>query len=292
MLKLLFRLIAALPLRAVHAIGAMAGRLVYVVSPKFRRRTRENLAGAGYGEAGLAAATAAEAGKQALETAWVWLRPQTEVVGKVVLEPADAALFERVLADPRPVVFLTPHFGCFEVTARWVAVLHSARSARPITVLYRVPRKAALRRIVAEGRALEHLIPAPADLGGVRRLMRAMQRRELVGILPDQVPSSGDGVWAPFFGRPAYTMTLPARLARQYDGVVVYAFGERLAAGQGWRLRFRPLQHALSGDPQTDAALLNQGLEQLIRTCPVQYLWSYNRYKVPAGVVPPAAAIA
>ncbi|MCU0768474.1 MAG: lysophospholipid acyltransferase family protein [Burkholderiaceae bacterium] len=292
MLNFLFRLIAALPLRVVHAIGAMAGRLVYLVSPTFRRRTRDNLAQAGYGSAGLAAAVAGEAGKQALETAWVWLRPHAEVVGRVVVEPAEAALFERVLADSRPVVFLTPHFGCFEVAARWVAVLHSARHARPITVLYRVPRKEALRRIVAEGRALEHLIPAPADLGGVRQLMRAMQRRELVGILPDQVPTNGDGVWAPFFGRLAYTMTLPARLARQYDGIIVYAFGERLAAGRGWRLRLRRLEHALSGDPLADATLLNQGMEALIRTCPVQYLWSYNRYKVPAGVVPPTAAAA
>jgi KDO2-lipid IV(A) lauroyltransferase len=286
-LTLLFRLLAALPLRSIHAIGGTLGRCIYWVSPTFRRRLHENLATAGYADAGLARQTASEAGKQALETPWVWMRPRAQMLSRVAADSESRTMIETALADGRPVVFLTPHLGCFEITAQWIGAVYSPKLQRPLTVLYRVPRKAVLRRIVAEGRNAEHVIPAPADVSGVRKLIRAMRNRELVGILPDQVPTGGDGVWAPFFGRAAYTMTLPAKLARQFDGIVLYIWGERLPAGAGWRIHLRPLTEALSGDAAHDAAALNRGLEQLIRAEPRQYLWSYNRYKVPGGVEPP-----
>jgi KDO2-lipid IV(A) lauroyltransferase len=121
-------------------------------------------------------------------------------------------------------------------------------------------------------------------------LMKAMKHREVVGILPDQVPSQGEGVWAPFFGRLAYTMTLPARLALQYDAIVLFVYGERLAAGRGWRIHLQRLDEPFTGDPVRDATIMNRGLEALIRERPEQYLWGYNRYKVPAGAEPPPGA--
>jgi KDO2-lipid IV(A) lauroyltransferase len=124
---------------------------------------------------------------------------------------------------------------------------------------------------------------------GVRMLMKAMREREVVGILPDQVPSKGEGAWAPFFGRWAYTMTLPARLARQFDAIVLFVYGERLPQGRGYRIHLRRLGEPLTGDPGHDAAVMNRGLEALVRECPAQYLWGYNRYKTPAGVAPPPA---
>ena len=118
-------------------------------------------------------------------------------------------------------------------------------------------------------------------------LMRAMKDRQVVGILPDQVPSRGEGAWAPFFGRWAYTMTLPARLARQFDAIVLFVYGERLAAGRGYCIHLKRLAEPLTGDAAHDAAVMNRGLETLIRERPAQYLWGYNRYKVPAGAEPP-----
>jgi KDO2-lipid IV(A) lauroyltransferase len=156
-----------------------------------------------------------------------------------------------------------------------------------MTVVYRIPRKAVLRDIVKRGRGRTNIKLAPAELSGVRMLLRAMQAREAVGMLPDQVPSKGEGVWAPFFGRWAYTMTLPARLARQHDAVVTFIWGERLPAGRGWRMHFRRFDEPFTGDGAVDAATINRGLEQLIRACPAQYLWGYNRYKAPAGAPPP-----
>jgi KDO2-lipid IV(A) lauroyltransferase len=184
-------------------------------------------------------------------------------------------------------MFLPPHLGCFEVTAQFYAAFRPEAKTRPITVLYRIPHKSILRPIVETGRAADGLRLAPAEMRGVRMLMKAMKDRQVVGILPDQVPSRGEGVWAPFFGRWAYTMTLAARLARQFDAIVLFVYGERLPRGEGYRIHLRRLDEPLTGDPAHDAAVMNRGLEALIRQCPAQYLWGYNRYKVPAGAEPP-----
>jgi KDO2-lipid IV(A) lauroyltransferase len=287
MLNLLLRLVAALPLRAVYAIGGFLGHVVYWLSPTYRRRLNENLERAGYTDAATRREAIAEAGRQGLETPWIWKRPRGDLIARTSI--ADVRMVDDALADGRPVMFLPPHLGCFEVTAQFYAAFRPEARTRPITVLYRIPRKSILRPLVEAGRAAEGLRLAPAELRGVRMLMKAMKDRQVVGILPDQVPSRGEGVWAPFFGRWAYTMTLPARLARQFDAIVLFVYGERLPGGAGYRVHLRRLQEPLTGDAAHDAAVMNRGLESLIRECPTQYLWGYNRYKVPAGAEPPPA---
>jgi KDO2-lipid IV(A) lauroyltransferase len=284
MLNLLLRLVAALPLQTVYAIGGFLGRVVYWLSPTYRRRLNENLRLAGYTDPALRREAIAGAGRQGLETPWIWKRPRGDLIARTSV--ADMHLVDEVMADGRPVMFLPPHLGCFEVTAQFYAAFRPEAKTRPITVLYRIPRKSILRPIVEAGRAAEGVRLAPAELRGVRMLMKAMKDRQVVGILPDQVPSRGEGVWAPFFGRWAYTMTLPARLARQFDAIVLFVYGERLPFGAGYRIHLRRLQEPLTGDPAHDAAVMNRGLESLIRELPTQYLWGYNRYKVPAGAEP------
>ncbi len=285
MLKLLFRSVAALSLATVHAVGGFLGKMVFWLSPTYRRRLRENLVQAGYQDPVLVRDAAAEAGKQGLETPWIWMRPRSDIVART--EVANMPVVDAALADGRPVMFLPPHLGCFEVTAQFYAAFRPEAKTRPMTVLYRIPRKSVLRDIVATGRAAEGLKLAPAEMKGVRMLMKAMKAREVVGILPDQVPSQGEGAWAPFFGRWAYTMTLPARLARQFDAIVLFVYGERLPEGRGYRIHLRRLDEPFTGDLARDAALMNRGLESLIRECPAQYLWGYNRYKIPAGAEAP-----
>jgi len=284
----LFRLIARLPLSWVHALGGFLGVVTYALSPTYRRRLRTNLAHAGFDVDRLALACAREAGKQAVETAWVWMRPADDL--RQVMQVVDGGIESEAIASGRPVIYLTPHLGCFEITAQY-CVLNAWRAPRSLTALYRIPRKEILRPLVELGRRRNGVELAPANLGGVRQLLRTLKRGNAVGILPDQVPSEGDGVWAPFFGRPAYTMTLPGRLASAANATVLFIFGERVRAGDGkragFRIRFQALSEPLSGDTERDAQRMNRDLERLIRTCPTQYLWGYNRYKTPAGAPAP-----
>ena len=112
-----------------------------------------------------------------------------------------------------------------------------------ITIMYRPPKLKWLEPLMLAGRQRWHAKLVPANLRGVRLLYKALKNGEAVGLLPDQTPGVGEGVWAGFFGRPAYTMPLVSRL--------------------------------------------NRAIESLVRHCPAQYLWGYNRYKVPAGVQGP-----
>ncbi|MEO8936161.1 MAG: lysophospholipid acyltransferase family protein [Burkholderiaceae bacterium] len=280
MLITFIRVLSYIPLGLLQRIGSVLGRLVARLSPVYRRHLIENLAQAGYpaaADAALVGRAAAQAGRGVLELAHVWMRPQAEVLERVRATGWEHV--EAARAAGNGIVFLTPHLGCFEVTAQFYA--NNRAAGAPLTVLYRRPRKAWLAPLIEGRRARENLMLAPADLSGVRRLVRALKRGEAIGMLPDQVPSTGEGVWARFFGKPAYTMVLPARLQRQTGAALLLARGERLADGAGWIVHFSVVGETMPDDPVAAATRINAALEDLIRANPEQYLWGYNRYKTP-----------
>jgi KDO2-lipid IV(A) lauroyltransferase len=277
----LARLLAALPLSVLHRLGAIVGRAVYLISPRYRHYLSTNLRAAGFAEPAHLRQAIAEAGKGLLELPAVWLRPHAMVAGWVS-QVSGWNLVEAALARGRGIIFLTPHLGCFEITAQYYA--YRAPANAPITVLYRSPKKRAVEPLMMLGRQRPNLRLASADLKGVRILLRALKNGEAIGILPDQAPGVGEGEWAEFFGRPAYTMTLAGRLAGS-GAQVILAYAERLPRGRGFHLHLESMPEPLAGESPTRA--LNRALEGLIRQCPVQYGWGYNRYKVPAGAHAP-----
>jgi KDO2-lipid IV(A) lauroyltransferase len=284
----LFQALGRLPLRCVHGLGAGLGWLAYWSSPTYARRLRENLARSGVAQTAteyrrLLRGAIAEAGKGLLELCVVWGRPYEQMLA-LVRECDGWEHVEAARARGRGLIMLTPHLGCFDIAALYYA------ARLPLTVLYRPPRLRWLRPIMEAGRGRGHMILAPTDVSGVRKLMAALKRGEGIGVLPDQVPGGGEGVWAPFFGRPAYTMTLVGRLAERSGADVLMVFAERLPKGRGYRLAFMPLSQSLTGDAEAAATAMNAEVEALVRRFPTQYLWSYNRYKTPRGARPEASA--
>jgi KDO2-lipid IV(A) lauroyltransferase len=292
-LPTLFRFLARCPLRLLHILGGWVGWLSYALSPSYRARFRAHTQMAGLSATQQRQAVA-EAGRMVMEIPWLWLRGADSPLGaRVLMEDSD--LFESAYAQGRGVVLLTPHLGCFEVTAQAIAE-HFGRRLGPITVLYRPARKAWLRDLVDKGRHRAGLMAVPATLTGVRQMIRALKRGESVGLLPDQVPPDGMGAWAPFFGQPAYTMTLAAKLVQQTGAVPLLIWGERLRGGRGFVVRFQELPEPLPGpgeasSPESSAAVVNRAMEFLIRQRPEQYLWGYSRYKNPRRAEPIAPTV-
>ena len=271
-------LLARLPLRVLHAIGSVLGWGMYLLSPAYRARLRANLAQAGFADAATRRAAIAEAGRMVAEAPKLWLRPRDEVMALVRrVEGLQAAAAARKAG--KGVVFLTPHYGCFEITAHVVA------EVGPLTALYRPARNERLERMIQGGRARGNVTLAAATLGGVRQLLAALKRGDAVGILPDQVPAEGEGEWVEFFGRPAYTMTLAGKLAARADVAAFLVMGRRLPGGEGYEVRVTPLAPARAGEPP--ARRVNRALEEAIGAHPAQYLWGYNRYKRPPGAPAP-----
>jgi KDO2-lipid IV(A) lauroyltransferase len=279
---MLFRLLSHLPLRFLHACGAAAGWLAYAASSSYRQRYRAHVQIAGLPWVA-ARGGIAEAGRMIAEVPWLWMRPAALPLGDK-LQWRGAELIEQGLAAGRGVVLLTPHLGCFEICAQAYAE-RFADASGPITVLFRPAKQAWLRRVIDASRGRPGLQTAPANLAGVRQMIRALRKGQSVGLLPDQVPPNGLGVWAPFFGRSAYTMTLAARLLQQTGATPLLIWGERLPKGRGFVVQVLPAPTIAADLPAESAAtLINQSMEQMIRLAPHQYLWGYNRYKHPRGL--------
>ncbi len=269
----LFRLFSAMPLRLLHAMGWIVGWLVFLGSGRYRRRFLANARLAGF-EFGQVRGAVGHAGRMVAELPRLWMG------AAVTCEWDNDACVDRAYASGKGVVFVTPHLGCFEITAQGLAQRYGARFG-PLTVLYRPARQAWLARLMLQARNRPGLNTAATNLAGVRQMMRALRNGHAVGLLPDQVPPDGMGHWTPFFGRDAYTMTLSARLAQQTGASVLLLWGERLPLGRGYRLHFRELQQPLDGALDGAVRQINQEMERLIRECPDQYLWGYARYKQP-----------
>jgi KDO2-lipid IV(A) lauroyltransferase len=273
--KKLFQSLSGWPLPLLHALGAVLGWIAFLGSPTYRRRFLANLRQAGYRFPEVRRAVG-EAGRLVAEAPRLWFG------APVPVQWEGAELVDAARATGRGVVFLTPHLGCFEITAQAYAQRFGA-----VTVLYRPARKPWLRELIESARARPNLATAPTTLAGVRQMLRALRAGGAIGLLPDQVPPQGLGVWAPFFGKPAYTMTLPARLVQQTGAVLLLIWGERLRGGRGFRVRVSSWDGELPAAQEAAAAQVNAQMERLVRDGPNQYLWGYARYKQPRAELAP-----
>ena len=281
---LFFKLFSFLPLWLAHGIGALLGWIVFALSPTYRRRFLANTQQAGY-RFGQVVGAVAQTGRMVAEIPKLWMRdpnkPQNQQ--QVPFEWDQASTITRVEAayqKGKGVIFLTPHLGCFEIVAQALALQFSMPYG-PLTVLYRPARKAWMAQLVANSRDRPGLTAVPTNLSGVRQMIKALRKGEAVGLLPDQVPPDGMGLWSGFFGKDAYTMTLAARLAAQTGATVLVSWGERLPWGRGYKLHFYELDQGLDGDLDAAVGRMNVAMEGLIRASPSQYLWGYGRYKAP-----------
>lgn len=285
-------MLASWPLGALHAIGALLGWLVYGLSPSYRQRFRRHARAAGL-TLWQRWSAVAHNGRMVAELPRLWGRAADAQLGDRI-QWRNAACIDAALAQGKGLILLTPHLGCFEINAQAYAERYG--HTHPLTALYRPAKQAWLAEVMAHARNRPGLNTAPATLTGVRAMLRALKNGQCVGLLPDQVPPEGMGVWAPFFGRDAYTMTMAAKLATQTGATVALMRGERLSTWQRLRqgcdyiVHVEPapadLQQALaSGDPAQSAAAINRAMEHLIMQSPEQYLWGYNRYKGPRAEI-------
>jgi Kdo2-lipid IVA lauroyltransferase/acyltransferase len=270
-------ILSRLPLPVLQGIGVILGLLTYLAAPRYRRRIHENLIQADLCRCPpcyrLYFSVAAELGKGFMELPAIWFRP-TPLVLRLVKACHGWEHVEAAKRCGQPILAISPHLGCFELTSLYWG------SRLPITALYRPPRMAWLEDILLEGREQSLVRLVPADRSGIKALIATLKRKETIGLLPDQAPADGEGVWVSFFGRPAYTPILPARLAQASHASVLVGCTERLSWGRGYRIWIEPLQQALPKDTAQATQILNEAMETLIRRFPTQYLWSYARYKI------------
>ena len=283
LLSPLVALLALIPLPLQHLTGAVLGSLFALFPNRHRRITLRNLALcfpelSERERARLLVLSLRETAKAILETAIMWRAGELRL-WKLIRSVEGEALLQSAIAQGRGVIIASPHLGSWELIGQYLLTQH------PLTCMYKPAENAALDLIMYEGRSHLGMQLAPTDAGGVRVLLGALKRGELIGILPDQDPRDGAGVFAPFFGIATNTMTLLPKLAARSGAPVLVAYAERLSWGRGYRIHFLPVDSAINDKDEVRAATaLNRAVETAIRQCPDQYAWSYKRFRSrPAG---------
>ncbi|MCK4587813.1 MAG: lysophospholipid acyltransferase family protein [Gammaproteobacteria bacterium] len=276
--KLLLRILSWFPLSVAHGLGRLIGRFFNSYSNELSRIARRNIELCfpelnEQQRSELVRESLMQTGMAILECGALWLWPVERVLKKV-RKVSGWELMEKARSEGKGVVFAAPHLGAWEVIG-----LYSAKRS-PMTCMYRPPKLTGLNQLIRKGRGRSGVALVPTDAGGVRALYKALSRGELVGILPDQDPGRGAGVFAPFFGIQANTMTLLSRLAGKSNTTVFMAYAERLPKGQGYHIHIMPAPECLADkDPVTAATCLNGAVEKCVRTLPGQYQWAYRRFK-------------
>ncbi len=279
-LQFILKSVACLPLGFAQILGGLGGILAYTFSSHFRGLFQENYANAMrlHSRPLKPIQAAAASGMLFIDSLWIWHNPQKALQ---IADVQDWRLVDQAVQEGKGLVMLTPHLGGFEIIPRILA------NHFPATILYRPARQEWLNDLIEEQRAYPNMHFVPTNLQGVRKMVKALQQGEAIGILPDQVPSGGDGVWVKFFNRYAYTTPLPARLANRNQTPVVLFSAIRKSLGEGWVIRAHRLE-PFSDDAHHAATQMNRAIEAVILEAPEQFIWSYNRYKHPEGAeLPP-----
>lgn len=276
----LFRFFSFWPLAALHALGGALGWSVWLFSAGYRQRFRSNCAQAGV-PFDRAKPAIAEAGRFVAELPKLWLRPFDEsCMANVQMQGQELA--EQAFAQGKGVIFFGPHCGSFELGPQALAEVFGPQHGA-ITAIYRPARQASLAAIELATRQRPHLAVLPASLSAIKAMHKALKAGRAVALLADQVPPKGLGVWAPFFGKPAYTMTLAARLAMQSGATLLPVSCQRLPRGAGYIVKIRPAVDLtdIAADLPSTVTTINQAIEEIVLSQPGQYLWGYGRYKTP-----------
>lgn len=291
MLRLFFQILAALPLSVLHFLGTCLGSIAYYCSAKTRSRTAQNIRTSqivqDYQSINcLVKSCLQETAKSGLELPIAWCRDSQDVV-QLFKHVHGWEHIDAAVRSGKGLLLITPHIGSYDLAGRFI----SERLPFPLTAMYRPPKLQWLEPIMQAGRERDQGHTAPANAQGVKVILKALKNKQATIVLPDQVPTGGDGIWAHFFGKEAYSMTLAARLAQMPDVTTLFFVGERLHKGAGFALHVYPLEGEIGTDKLINVETINRNVEALVRRFPSQYLFSYNRYKTPAGAEPKPSSV-
>jgi KDO2-lipid IV(A) lauroyltransferase len=274
-------LVGALPLSWARALGSACGRGAQAFNTRETRIARRNMElihpewSAAQREA-LVGEILRATGRNLLETLRVWTRSRAANL-RLVRQVHAGELLDEALAQGRGLIISAPHVGNWEFLVEYLA------SRAPFALVFRVPEKKfgeVFLRLARDGPNVQ-LVPAEAT--AMRPLWKALKDGGMVGVTPDQQPKLGSGEFAPFFGRPALTLSLIPRLAERSGAPILFAWAEPVPGG--FDIRFeRGDREIAAADLAVATAAMNAQVEAIAKRDMKQYQWTYKRWsKRPRG---------
>lgn len=265
------------PLKWLWRMASALGPIIYRFNKREREVTERNLTVvypdlANAERQTLARQSLRHSTATMLELGHAWMAEPSKVEASILTVQGREKL-DNARSEGRGVIVLAPHFGNWEVLNFWLS------SHFPFTAMYEPPKITALDPVIRHGRERMGASLVPTNPRGVAALLKALKRSEAIGILPDQEPDWGSGVFAPFFGRDAYTATLLPKLVARTQARVVTGVALRVP-GKGFAIHFLDAdERVYSPDDQTSATGVNASVEAAIDLEPAQYQWEYKRYR-------------
>jgi KDO2-lipid IV(A) lauroyltransferase len=196
---------------------------------------------------------------------------RVEVEGLEHLEAAEAA------SPTRGVLVITAHFGSWDLCAAAIA-----RRGYALSVVHRGFENPALERMLHEVRQrpgeqsdLEQLRIGRSGIS----VLRALRAGRKVVVLLDQNARREEGIFVPFFSRPACTRVGPALIAMRGGYPVLPVFAYRIGAGAGHRVRVEAPLVMAPTDLAANVARMTEAVERAIRESPEQWLWLHRRWR-------------
>ena len=275
--KIFLRSFAFLSLKNYHRLGALFGWLFSVTSNRHHFVTTTNIELCFPDmdleqQQQLIKNSLIETGKTVTEIIPMWQWNKEKLFNLIKNIKGEEQL-QQAFKNNNGVILAAPHLGNWELLGQYVADKY------PTTSMYQKPKINQLDSIIKNGRQRFGAKLVPTDNQGIRAMLKALKNNELICILPDQEPSEGNGVFAPFFGIQAYSMILISRFAKKTGATVLTSYCKRLANGEGYEIIFSPLDKISEGTLEESATYLNAEIEKCILDVPEQYQWSYKRFR-------------
>ncbi len=271
-------LVYRLPQGFTYRLGLFLGRLLYKFSSKRKKVVLTNLKIA-FPQLNqqeidkLAYKSSQQSGILLMEFPLAWFGQQAEIEQQI-LKVFNTALINEPLNNQQSVIVVMPHLGNWEILVQWIQINF------PMVGLYSPSKIPQMDKVLYSARSKFGGNPYPSNNKGILRLLRSLKQGGLMIILPDQVPKGDGGTYSPFFGQPAYTMTLLHKFIQKTQSKVVFACCIRSEEQRGFQINLeKPIFEIGEKDPMIFNAGLNHQLEQMIKKNPEQYVWDYKRYK-------------
>ena len=283
-LRCFLRFFAWLPLPVARRLSRALGYLYYWLGPKRVDIARINIRLcfphlSAAEQEGLVKQSILQAAMWIGEAGMAWLWPMPKILEHVTVRNPEVLI--NALRQDRGVILALPHMGNWEVVNAVIC------SQYDFACLYKHDDEVPLlSQFIYRRRSASGIVMAPADTGGIRKLVKQLKAGSIVGLLPDHKPTAEMGVFAPFFGVPALTGTLISSLARKHQTTVLTMTVVRTVAG--FEVVYDEVKDQQADNALVAATALNAAIERCVALAPAQFQWVYTRFsKQPDGLPSP-----
>ena len=270
-------LLSLLPLRLIQTMGALLGFITYLSNagpvkaarinitrclPELNTQQQKTMLRNNMINLGVSSAE--------LATVWFWSSKRLQ---NLITEIDGVQHLQNALDNQQGLILISPHLG------NWEILTHGFRPYLTMTAMYKPAKIPALDGFIKRARIKAGVKLAPANAAGVKQVLKALIKKEVIGVLPDQEPNEHGGVFSTFFKHPALTMKLVGDLAHRTQAAALFCYAIRLNNGR-FKMVVEPADaDVYDADPQIAADALNRSIEACVRRHPEQYLWSYKRFR-------------